>query len=136
MENLKTMEGFFLYTDWSLFHNFGFEKACRIDNIAFCVETILLKIRDISNFPNQKPHITLEVKVCINSKKLSFRNLNQVALVSAQLYHLLRKPRELHCSVNGDSLVIASDSKLVYYLEPQCWSFIYFPFISFFLNFV
>lgn len=54
--------------------------------------------KEVIPFPNNKPYIIKEVKVCINKKKWLFKNKDQRWLIEAQkvLNKMLKKAREKH----------------------------------------
>ena len=81
------------------------------DYIKFCVDNVVPK-KTILHFPNNKPYITKEVKDCLNSKKVAFKNGDRVGVAAAQkdLNRLLKQARSNHRSALEDS-VSTMDSK-------------------------
>ncbi len=98
-DSVETLRGCFECTDWNMFHNLELNEATETitDYINFCVNNVVPK-KVILHYPNNKPHITKEVKTCINNKKLAFRNNDRAGAAAAQkeLNQLMRRAREKH----------------------------------------
>lgn len=69
-DSVDTLRGCFSCTDWNIFHHLELNEATETtkDYIKFCVDNIIPK-KCVVHYPNNKPHITKEVKACINKKK-------------------------------------------------------------------
>lgn len=74
-DSVGCLKGCFLCTDWSIFHDLELNEATETvtDSINFCVDNVVPK-KTILHFPNNKPYITKDVKVCINDEKVAFEN--------------------------------------------------------------
>lgn len=74
-DSVESLKGCFLCTDWSIFHDLELNEATETvtDYINFCVANVVPK-KSILHFPNNKPYIIKDVKVCINNKKVAFKN--------------------------------------------------------------
>lgn len=82
---METLKGCFSCMDWNIFHRLDLNEATETitDNINFCVDTIVPK-KYILYFPNNKPHITRDIKTTINRKRLAFKNNDRVGAAAAQ----------------------------------------------------
>lgn len=69
-------------------------KQAITDYISFCIDNVVKK-KQVLHFPNNKPHITRDVKACINKKKLAFKNKDRLGVTAAkkELNILLKKAR-------------------------------------------
>lgn len=95
-DDIEKLKGCFWCTDWDIFNDTDIDMATEMITgyINFCVDNVLNK-KDIIVYPNNKPHITKELKDCINGKKAAFRNKDRVELKTTQkeLNQLLKKAR-------------------------------------------
>ena len=112
-DSVEALKGCFLCTDWSLFQQLELNEAAEAttDYINFCVGNVVPK-KSVLHFPNNKPHITKEVKICINKRKVAFKNGDRGGMAAAQkeLNQLLRQSRARHRDALEAS-VASSNSK-------------------------
>ena len=98
-DNIETLKGSFLCTNWDIFHDLDIDEAAETitDYILFCVSCVVTK-KVVTVYPNNKPYITGEIKDCIKRKQLAFKNKDwmRVKAVQKELNHMLREARRKH----------------------------------------
>ncbi len=70
-DSMKTLQGGFVCTDWSIFHQLELDDATDTisDYINFCVDNVVEK-KDVFVYLNNKPYITKDITKCINNTNL------------------------------------------------------------------
>lgn len=85
-DSVETLRGCFSSTDWYIFHNLDLNEATETVThyIQFFVDNVVSQ-KDILHFPNKNSHIIMEVKACINKKKLDFKNKDRLGAAAVHI---------------------------------------------------
>ena len=114
-DTVETLKGCFLCTDWEVFHSDDINETTMVttDYIKFCTDNVVPQ-KEVITYANNKPYITKEIKMCINKKKLAFRNQDRLAVSLAQkeLNGLLSKARTKHKELLENKLNMSNPKQL------------------------
>ena len=86
-EDIESLNGCFLCTDWSIFHTGTSSLDEAADAVSsyvnFCVDNVI-SCKTVKSYPNNKPWVTTQLKDLLKGKQLAFRKGDKKGLQAAQ----------------------------------------------------